>query len=263
MIDFLKSTLNLSNFFSLWAIFCLISYWFQKRKLFKWLVAIGLLLFLVSSTSYIPKKLVGNLESQYTVLEPNSLDSTKNYYIHVLGAGYTLDSRLPTTAQLDTKTLGRLGEGMRVFRQLPHATLVTSGYSSLGLESQASVARRAAMELGIPPDKIHMLETPSTTFEEVMAFKEKFGDNTNVIIATDATHMPRAMKMYKAAGYKPIAAPTNFKVKYGPNNYNGFTMPKAGSIQIMNSWMREELAELKWVFEGRSWTFNVLKSCHY
>ncbi|MDZ7613004.1 MAG: hypothetical protein U5K51_04315 [Flavobacteriaceae bacterium] len=36
--------------------------------------------------------------------------------------------------------------------------------------------------------KIHMLETPSTTWEEVLAFKEKFGAGKQVIVATDASH---------------------------------------------------------------------------
>ena len=60
------------------------------------------------------------------------------------------------------------------------------------------------MELGVPADKIQMLETPTTTLEEVQAFKDKFGKNKNVIVATDAAHMPRAMQMYKAAGYNRL-----------------------------------------------------------
>ena len=91
-----------------------------------------------------------------------------------------------------------------------------------------------------------MLETPTTTLEEVRAFKDKFGAGKNVIVATDAAHMPRAMQMYKAAGYKPVAAPTNFKVKFDTNNYHGFTWPNVGSFQMMNEWLHEMLALIKW-----------------
>ena len=82
-----------------------------------------------------------NLEDQYEVIDLEKLDTSKPYYIHVLGAGYDLDKRLQATSQLDLKTLGRLTEGIRVFRKLPNALLVTSGNSAVGLESQASVAR--------------------------------------------------------------------------------------------------------------------------
>ena len=251
MLESFKSILNLSNFFSLWAIFCFISYWYQKRSLFRWSAGIGLLFFLVCTTSYVPKRLIMNLEDQYEVIDLEKLDTSKPYYIHVLGAGYDLDKRLQATSQLDLKTLGRLTEGIRVFRKLPNAVLVTSGYSAVGLESQASVARRAAIALGVPAERIQMLETPSTTLEEVRAFKKKFGKNKQVIIATDASHMPRAVKMYKAAGYEAIAAPTNFKVKFDSNNYHGISWPNVGSFQMMNEWMRAELAMVKWKMQEK------------
>jgi uncharacterized SAM-binding protein YcdF (DUF218 family) len=252
MLDFLKSTLNLTTFFSLWAIFCFMGYVFKKRRLFIWSAVIGMLFFLVCTTSYIPKRLTMNLEDQYEVIELEKLDTSKPYYIHVLGAGYDLDKRLQATSQLDLNTLGRLTEGIRVFRKLPNAVLVTSGNSAVGLESQASVARRAAMELGVPAYNIQMLETPTTTWEEVQAFKDKFGQNKIVIVATDAAHMPRAMKMYRAAGYEPVAAPTNFKVKFDTNNYHGISWPNVGSFQLMNEWLRAEMAMVKWKIQGKS-----------
>jgi uncharacterized SAM-binding protein YcdF (DUF218 family) len=185
------------------------------------------------------------------VLNIESLDTSQNYYIHVLGAGYDLDKNLQATSQLDLKTLGRLTEGIRVFLKLPRAILVTSGYSAVGLESQASVARRAAIALGVPAERIQLLETPATTLEEVRAFKKKFGKNKQVIIATDASHMPRAVQMYRAAGFFPIAAPTNFKVKFDSNNYHGFTFPNVASFQMMNEWLRAELAMVKWKIQEK------------
>lgn len=245
MLDLLKNFINLSNFFLILLLLALVAYVLKKKKIFKTFCYSGFVIFLVCSTSYIPKKLVTSLESTYDLMNTNSLDTTKHYFIHVLGAGYSLDERLPAVSKMESKSLVRLNEGIRIFLQLPKATLVTSGFSSLGLESQASVAKQAAIELGIPESNIQMLKTPSTTFEEVQAFKNKFGKNAMVIVATDATHMPRAMKIYRTAGYEAIAAPTNFKVKFGPNTYNGFTLPSVQSIQMMDQWIREKLATLK------------------
>ena len=251
MLDFLKSNFNLSTIFSLWAIFCLMSYWYHKRSLFKWSAIIGLLIFLLCSTSYMPEKLVENLEANYKTINYKQLDTAKMYGIHVLGAGYTPDPNLSATAQLDLRTLGRLIEGIQIFVQLPKSRLITSGYAHKNPESQASVARRAAIELGVPKDHIEMLETPSTTWEEVLAFKDKFGDSLIPIVVTDAIHMPRAIKMYKAAGYEAIAAPTNFKVKHGPRSYFGFSLPNVHSIKLMDSWLHEVLGEWKWEVEVR------------
>jgi uncharacterized SAM-binding protein YcdF (DUF218 family) len=223
-------------------------YVLKKKKLFRWSLFVGIIFFLVCSTNYIPNNLIRGFEKQYPVLIPLSLDPNKHYNIHVLGSGYKLDNNLPAIAQLKTSALVRLSEGIRIYNLLPRKTLVTSGYSALNLESQASVSRRAAIELGVSPQKIKMLESPTTTQEEMLAFKDNFGKNANVILVTDAQHMPRAMRIYQAEGFDPIPAPTNFKVKFGPNSYNGFSLPNFSSMQLMQEWFREFLATLKFHF---------------
>ncbi|MGB5244468.1 MAG: ElyC/SanA/YdcF family protein, partial [Lutimonas sp.] len=159
---------------------------------------------------------------------------------------YTPDPNLSATAQLDLRTLGRLIEGIQIFEQLPKSLLITSAFAHKNTESQASVARRAAIELGLPKEKIDVLETPSNTWEEVQAFKARFGDTFIPIVVTDASHMPRAIKMFQAAGFNPIAAPTNYKVKHGRHSSYGFSLPNVQSIQLMDSWLHEVLAEWKW-----------------
>lgn len=62
-----------------------------------------------------------------------------------MGAGYSLDPRLPATSQLSTTTLARLIEALRISYYLPYFKLVSSGYSRFGLESQAAVVKRAAI----------------------------------------------------------------------------------------------------------------------
>ncbi|MFN2262606.1 MAG: YdcF family protein, partial [Psychroflexus sp.] len=172
------------------------------------------------------------------------LNPNETYHIHVLGAGYNLDPNLPALTQLENSTLTRLNEGIRIFRQLPNSILVTSAYSKYDLESQASVARKAAIELGVSPERIRMLETPSTTLEEAEAFQSKFGASTQVIIATDAMHMPRAMQIYRDLGYQPIAAPTNFKVHFGPKASNGLAWPNYHSFKLSNRVFRAQLKQL-------------------
>lgn len=241
MLNHLYDILNLTNFFIVSVLFLIVltrSYTFKKIKSF-WIILS--VFFLVMSTHYVPSKLVAAYESQIPVCNPDFLETTETHYLHVLGAGYSLDPTLPATAQLSTTTLARLAEGIRIARQLPNYKLITSGYSNYGLESQASVARRAAIELGISSEHIAILKTPSNTVEEVAAFVDQFGTQKKVIVVSDALHLPRAIMLYQKAGINAIGAPASFRVKKGPNDYNGLTFPCYSSMSLMNAYLRERL----------------------
>lgn len=241
MISKLYDLITLGNFFLLGVFFLIVIAYrigFKKIRnaLFFWSA-----IFLVVTTQFVPAKLIAHYESQVAICHPKLLDTTQTYFIHVLGAGYSLDPRLPATSQLEPTTLTRLVEGIRIARQLPHYKLVTSAYSKYGLESQASVAKRATIDLGIPSQNIEMLTTPSNTAEEVEAFVKKFGTTKKVIVVSDALHLPRAVMLYKKAGISAIPAPSNFLVKQGPNDYNGLTFPSYQSLSLMNNYFREQL----------------------
>jgi len=204
-----------------------------------------LLFWLLCATHALPAFLIKRYEAPIKVCQPHSLDTTQTYFIHVLGAGYALDPRLPATSQLSQVTLSRLVEGIRLARQLPYYTLVTSAHSSLGLESQASVAKRAAIDLGIPAQKIGMLTTPSNTSEEVLAFVNKFGTHKKVIVVSDAMHLPRALMLYKKHGITAIPAPSGYKISLGPNTSPSLQFPSIASCNLMNEYLREQLKYLK------------------
>lgn len=206
------------------------------------------MLFLIISTNLIPAKLVGDYEAKSPVLDPNTLDKDETYYLHVLGAGYSLDPSLPATSQLSVNALARLVEAIRISNTIPNYKIVTSGYSSLGLESQASVARRAAIELGVAAANCEILSTPKNTAEEVNAFVSKFGTDKKVIVVSTAIHFPRALMLYRKHGIEAIGAPTNFKVKKGVNDYRGLSLPSSNSIDLMNDYLRERLKYLKDAF---------------
>jgi uncharacterized SAM-binding protein YcdF (DUF218 family) len=205
------------------------------------LVLIGTLLFLLASTSYLPKRLVSKVEQENEVLQVSELNANDQYFIFVLAAGYEFDPKLPALGQLNLVSLGRLNEAVRIFRFLKKSILVTSGCTFYNTTSQAKVTKNAAIELGVDFESIETLETPSNTLEEARAFSDRFGDVSNLIVVTDAIHMPRALRLFKSLNLTPIAAPTNFKVKFGVNSYNGFTMPKLASLKLFRYWFNEKL----------------------
>ena len=170
--------------------------------------------------------------------------------ILVLGSGYVLDNRLPANAQIGWCALGRLAEAIRIHRSIKNSMIICSGYSSLGLETQAQVTKKAAITLGVEADELETLNTPSTTQEEAKALGLTYAKTSQLIIVTDALHMQRAIKLFKAEGFNPIPAPTNYKVNEGPNQDEIEWWPSVGNIGLMNYVIHEWLGDLKAIIFG-------------
>lgn len=216
----------------------------KNHKMFINLIIIGIILFLLFSTSYLPKKLINSIEKTHTPIELIKLDSTKTYYIYVLGAGTSTDSRLPETMNLNTTSLARLVEGIRIYKHLKHAVLVTSAATEDERVSQASLSKAAAVSLGVNEQNIQMLETPTSTLEEALAFKDKFGTSGNLILVTSALHMPRAVEIFSDQGIRVIPAPTEYLYKEDRNSYMAISFPSSTSIALMDSYLMTLLKHL-------------------
>ncbi len=232
-------SLNLLNFFLLAIMVTFILSYYHSIRKCRCLYFILIISILTTSTKILPATLVESCEAKTPVLNPKTLDDTELYYLHILGAGYSIDPSLPATSQLSQTTLARLVEAIRISKSLSHYKIVSSGYSRLNLESQASVVRRAAVELGIPAENCEFLPTPTNTVEEVKAFTSKFGKSKNVVVISDAMHLPRALMLYKREGVSAVGAPTNFKIKNGANDYNGISFPSLSSVNLMSDYLLE------------------------
>ena len=219
---------------------------FQKKKLSIRLTIATILLFLVTATAYLPQYLARQLEGQYQPLNPATLQNQPGkIYIHLLGSGFALDKRLPATAQLATVAHCRLIEAIRVFRQLDSSVLVCSAGSSLHKETQAAVARKAAILLGVDSTRIITLDTPSTTQEEAAALAARVGAKAHIIVVTDALHMPRAIKLFTQQGCSPVAAPTNFKALEAENDLGLKWWPGIGNLGLMDAVLHEYIGNIK------------------
>lgn len=219
---------------------------YRKRRISNILIGFTIFIFLLCATEYLPHYLAKVLESRFQPLEMplNSMDTSK-VLIHVLGSGYTLDERLPANAQIGLTALGRLAEGIRIHRAIKNSIIICSGYSAIGLETQAQVTKRAAIVLGVNSNEIETLNNPSTTQEEAKELGMAFDKNTNLIIVTDAMHMSRAVRLFKMEGFNPKAAPTNFKVNEGPLRERLKWWPSFSNIGLMNYVMHEYLGAVK------------------
>ncbi len=254
MISFLydlKGQATVGNGILLLMILAFIFYRFKKRRIAISVVGISVILFLACSTYWLPYYLADRLERKYFPLSlPIENSDTQKVLIHVLGSGYVLDKRLPANAQIGLCALGRLAEGIRIYKSIQNSVIICSGYSSLGLETQAQVTKRAAIILGVDEDRIETLNKPSTTQEEAKELGRLYNKRSRLIIVTDAMHMTRAIRLFKEEGFNPIPAPTNYKVNEGVNQEGMKWWPSLGNISLMNYVIHEYLGNIKASISG-------------
>lgn len=221
-------------------------YRYQRQKTARRLLIFSAVLFYAFSTAWLPRYLAFRLETVYPPLKTAPSFSTgQKVYIHLLGSGYQTDKRLPATAKLSHVAQGRFVEAMRLYRAVPNSILVCSANGPEGAETQAMIARAAAIDMGADSSRVMALNTPSTTKEEAEDLAKAVGTSATVIVVTDAMHMPRAIKLFREAGFSPTAAPTNFKALNGSEGVAYKWWPSEDNIYITNRLLHEYFAWVK------------------
>ncbi len=208
------------------------AWYFEYRKLKKWLLYILIVLFLIVSTPLIPVLIINSLEDRYEPLTVEELqDREAEYHIVVLGGGHGFDDRLPANSLLSQNALGRLNEGIRLHRQLPNSKLVLSGSTSTpGRTTQAEMLYMTALLLGVNDSSTIVQSEPMNTWQEAQVYANNFKNTYPVILVTSATHMPRAMMMFNRFGIDPIPSPTNYRLR-GSWKRKWFGMPSMSNME--------------------------------
>ncbi len=154
-------------------------------------------------------------------------------YIVVLAGGYFPYKNHPLTTELGVYTLVRLTEGVRLARKIPQAKLVLTG-KGWAESTEASAMQRLALELGIEESRIIMEEKSMNTYAHTIYLKEIIKDSPFILV-TSALHMPRAVGIFKKAGYSPLPAPTGHNLR---SEYSPFSLvepfPKGNNLAAMD-----------------------------
>ena len=214
----------------------LICLWATRRqRLGKGLVALGTALLLLLSLPFIASGLLTPLEGRYPpLLNPETVSwgqtgPTSPRWIVVLGGGHVSDPRLPANSQISAAALGRLVEGVRLYKAMPGSKLLLSGGVVFDPVPEAEVMARIAGLLGVKPQDI-MLETDSRDTADEAAIIAKIIGRGKFILVTSAAHMPRSMALFSKRGLEPIPAPADFLVREGQRAAPGRFFPGAGSL---------------------------------
>ena len=203
--------------------------YFRKRpnRSFKCLIS-ALLLLTVSSMPVVSDHFMVSIEDDY---EAFTRSSKPVDYIIVLGGWHENNDALPVTSQLSSDSLHRLVEVIRVYNLHPEAKIITSGHHSVDTVSNAQKMKQSLILLGLPEQKIITENFPKDTEEEAQLISPRVL-GSNVVLITNADHMPRAIKYFQAQGVDPIPAPAGFWVKNidSPKNW-GYYIPNSKNLQ--------------------------------
>lgn len=179
----------------------------KRQRAAKILVTSGVSLAIVLSLPLTVGWLLGPLH-HFRPLDPLSPAAGARWVV-VLGSGYSTPGRVPPNGRLDTASLERLVEGIRLYRALPGTKLIMSGGIAYGGVSQAQVLADAAVALGVPRGDVVLEAQALDTAEEAKLVQDIVGRDRFVLV-TSTTHMRRSMGLFEKRGMHPVPAPAGF-----------------------------------------------------
>lgn len=209
-------------------LFCaLIFHWKKPKSSIRYLITAFTVL-LLSTLAPLSDRFMAEIEDSYPPF--TKMDSSVDYIV-VLGCGHTSTDSLPVTSELATCSLQRMVEALRIFNLHPEARIITSGYSGADKTSNAEKVKQALVLLGVPAQKIVTENYPKDTEEEAQLISPRV-QGTQVVLVTNADHMPRSMGYFKNHGVYPVAAPTGYWVKdiEGKKSW-GYYVPSAKKLE--------------------------------
>lgn len=187
--------------------------WYTRRqKTGKVLVTMSTLLLGFFSYGVLCDMVVRPLELKYPpITDFQALKDVK--WVVVLSGGCGVDPALPLSTYLSEASLIRLSEGIYIHNRLPATKLILTGRSAFkGITPVAEVMGDVAMEWGVKPEHI-VIETKATDTKDHPIYVEEIVGRDRFILVTSASHMPRAMGLFRKQGMEPIPAPTDYMVK--------------------------------------------------
>ena len=135
----------------------------------------------------------------------------------------------------------RIFAGIDLFKENKAPSLILTGGRlpwSVG-KPEGEYLRDVAIKYGIPKNHILLTENVENTDQEAKAVKKILStDDPKVILVTSAFHMPRAIKVFEAAGITVIPFPVDFLSGAGKLTFMHF-IPSAEAFNNTSFFVRE------------------------
>lgn len=243
MISFLKFGVTFAlppGLFLLIFLWMAVKLWRRRQKEIAAVIFVVTLLFYAISTPYLSAALMRNLEAAYPLPENPSGD-----VIVLLGGGAMKGTPdMDGTGGLTDVSAARLLAAARLYHRLHVPILFTGGKVLEDGASEAEIARRYLLGLGVP-DRDVLLETKSRTTGEnaiyTAAMLKEFGFS-NPLLVTSAFHMKRSVLNFENNGVSVTPFPVGYRVSRLPRELHYIWFgPEAYALDDAVCVMREEL----------------------
>ena len=191
--------------------------WFTKKQYTgRIIISIGVFFLFCFSYGVIANRLLYPLEVKYAPYHVNASNESRGSYerieyVVVLSGGHIPDPELPVSSRLESSSLMRVIEGIRVQKLHPESKLLLSGGRVFSSVPIAQTMADVAIAIGVDPSVIELELESKDTKDQARIIKDIVQDKSFILV-TSASHMPRSMAMFRTLGMDPIAAPTAYRV---------------------------------------------------
>lgn len=149
----------------------------------------------------------------------------------------------------------RMTEAVALALRHPDARLVFSGGSAAvvpGGPTEADTARRLFADLGLPPARLTFEDESRNTWENAVLthrlVQPRAGETW--LLVTSASHMPRAVGSFRAAGWTVVAWPVNYTTAADPALWYNWPFPTR--LNQAEGGLREWIGLVVYRLTGRS-----------
>ena len=213
----------------------------HRRKIGIFNLVVGLLFWIVCSAPF-SNFLMSGLESDFQIPQ-----NVKGDVIVLLGGG-SIDN-VPDFSGYGIPTdgmIGRIVTAVRLQKYLNIPIIVSGGKVHKSRSSEALIAKRFLVDLGVDEGQIVIEEKSRDTYENAKYTREiclRNGYN-NPILVTSASHLKRSLLSFRKLGIDITPYPANFRSKGVKNNLFYSFLPRASSLMTTSGALHEYLGIL-------------------
>ena len=141
----------------------------------------------------------------------------------------------------------RFNAGIDLLQKAKSKLLVFTGGMSPwepDLRPEGAILSEFALQRGVREDQILISGIAYNTEDEAREVKKKLSpDQREIILVTSAIHMPRAVTIFKCAGFLVHPYPVDFKIQ-STGFYALQLLPKAEALAVSDSAVRELIGRI-------------------
>lgn len=140
----------------------------------------------------------------------------------------------------------RLRAGVELWRRGAPVPMTIAGGGPFAI-SEATVLGRLAQDWGVPAQRLHEETQSANTWESAMALRGSLPPRVRVV--SSATHLPRALVAFEAAGFTPCMVASDSL--YVPMGSVGYFVPQLSAMQKTQIALYELLGEASYRWRAR------------